>query len=199
MTGKDLRVLLREIALVKDEYLKKHQTNVAYYAGLIAVRICPQMYDLVFMAALNHDVGKAFISDEILFKPSELTPEEWLKMKDHPKSGADFFNRRNGCQLDKENKLIIYKTILHHHERWDGKGYPSGLSGEEIPVAARIIAVADAYDAMTTDRSYRKAMGREEALRRIAAGAGAQFDPGAVGMFLKMMGNGTGGLLFKIS
>ncbi|MCL6559213.1 MAG: HD domain-containing protein [Firmicutes bacterium] len=183
----DLMVLLREISLVKDAYLKAHQSGVAYYAGLIATKVCPAVHDLVFVAALNHDVGKAFVTDEILFKPDKLTYEEWAKMKEHPVVGAQFFARENGCRLSREEKEVVRLAILYHHERWDGKGYPEGLKGKDIPLEARIIAVADAYDAMTTDRPYRKALTGEEAAREILSHAGNQFDPRIADVFAKLL------------
>lgn len=184
----DLMVLLREISLVKDAYLKAHQSGVAHYAGLLAVRICPRMHDLIFAAALNHDVGKAFVKDEILFKPGKLTDEEWGKMKEHPVAGAQFFTRENGCRMSREEKEVVRLAILHHHERWDGRGYPDGLKGEKIPLTAKVIAVADAYDAMTTDRPYRRAMPKEEALRQVKEGAGTQFDPEVAEVFVELLG-----------
>ena len=184
----DLMVLLREISLIKDAYLKAHQSGVAYYAGLLAVRVCPRMHDLIFMAALNHDVGKAFVKDEILFKPGRLTDEEWVKMKEHPVVGAQFFARENGCRLSREEKEVVRLAILYHHERWDGGGYPVGLKGEDIPLEARIIAVADAYDAMTTDRPYRKAFPGAEAAQEILRNAGNQFDPEIAEVFAGLIG-----------
>ena len=187
----DLMVLLREISLVKDAYLKAHQSGVAHYAGLLAVRVCPQRHDLIFAAALNHDVGKAFVKDEVLFKPGKLTDEEWDKMKEHPVVGAQFFARENGCRLSREEKEVVRLAILHHHERYDGGGYPAGLEGKKIPLEARIIAVADAYDAMTTDRPYRKAFPGEEAVQEILRNAGSQFDPEIAEVFAGLIGKYT--------
>ncbi len=178
--------LFRQLNSMKDQYLLRHHAGVALYAGLISLAVCPRMADLVYAAAEIHDTGKALVPDEILFKSGCLTDEEWVIMRAHPVSGAQLF-ARNGAGFAPEEKRIVYLGILYHHERWDGSGYPKGLNGKEIPLIARIIAVADAFDAMTTDRPYRKAMNMAKALEEIDRGAGLQFDSNLVEKFRIML------------
>jgi putative nucleotidyltransferase with HDIG domain len=132
-------------------------------AGLLRVRV----------GALLHDVGKLAVPDRILLKPGPLTAREWAVMARHPAAGARLLR---GIQ----SLATVRPTILHHHERWDGAGYPHGLVGDAIPVEARIVAVADAFVAMTEDRPYRPALSLTEAMRQIRRGGGAQFDPALV-------------------
>ncbi|MCH8949612.1 MAG: HD-GYP domain-containing protein, partial [Chloroflexi bacterium] len=128
--------------------------------------------------ALLHDVGKIGVPDQILHKPGPLTPEEWDKMKRHPMIGYDM--------LRDISFLSEAATIVRcHHERFDGKGYPRGLAGDEIPLGARIFSAADAFDAMTSDRTYRKALRPEAARDEIIRHSGTQFDPQVVQAFLE--------------
>lgn len=188
----DVRVLLRGVSRLKSEYLLAHQTGVAHYASRLAAAAAPGLVPVVLVAGTHHDVGKAFVDDAVLFKPSGLTSEEWVRMREHPVVGAQLLARdgagRKGWTPEDWDLVVL--AVRYHHERWDGMSYPDGLKGEEIPLAARIIAVADAYDAMTTDRPYRKALPREEALRRILAGAGTQFDPRLAETFVRLMQEG---------
>jgi GAF domain-containing protein len=130
-------------------------------------------------AALLHDVGKIGVDEAILRKPGALTPQEYEEVKRHPVIGHDILSSVR--YLGPATQMVLY-----HQERWDGTGYPEGLKGEEIPVGARIVAILDAWDAMTSDRPYRKALGREAALAELQAGAGKQFDPKAVEAFVKI-------------
>ncbi|XRP91548.1 HD-GYP domain-containing protein [Desulfitobacterium sp. Sab5] len=129
-------------------------------------------------AALFHDIGKVGIDREILNKPGKLTEEEWQKIKQHPEIGYRILCTFNGM-------VDIAENILAHHERWDGKGYPKGLKGTAIPLYARISAIADTYDAMTNERSYRKALPKEIAVKELQDNAGTQFDPHLVQLFLE--------------
>ncbi|MDS1029225.1 diguanylate cyclase [Bacillota bacterium LX-D] len=138
-----------------------------------------QLNDLEVFAML-HDIGKIAIKDSILNKPGKLTEEEWLEMRKHPEIGYRI------AQTVPE-LMPIAKYILAHHERWDGKGYPQGLKGKEIPLLARILAIADAYDAMTEDRPYRKAMSSVEAREELVRNAGTQFDPEILQYFLSIL------------
>src|SRR5436305_12347383 len=124
--------------------------------------------------ALLHDIGKLRVPDEILNKPAKLTPAEWTVMKRHPHDGQNMLDRIGGVLAD------VGLVVRGHHERWDGGGYPDGLVGEAIPLAARIICACDAYSAMTTDRPYRKAMRVEDAMTELRACCGTQFDPAVV-------------------
>jgi HD-GYP domain-containing protein (c-di-GMP phosphodiesterase class II) len=127
--------------------------------------------------ALLHDVGKVAIPDHILRKPDLLTEQEWNTMRTHPRAGFDILNA--------VDFLAAAAEMVHsHHERYDGRGYPRGLAGEQIPLGARIFAIADAFDAMTSDRIYRPAIPAEEALADILRSSGMQFDPTVVRAFL---------------
>jgi HD-GYP domain-containing protein (c-di-GMP phosphodiesterase class II) len=189
--------LLKEILVLKDSegrYIIGHQVNVYFYAGSLARLIASDLIRVVEVAALFHDIGKIGIPDEILCKMGKPTPGEWEVIRRHPVLGAELFEkcikqRSGSSDLVPEEARAVCAAILCHHERWDDNGYPNGLKGEEIPLTARIIAVADAYDAMTADRPYRKAMGGEEAFQRIAEGAGRQFDLEVAARFLEMVGN----------
>jgi HD-GYP domain-containing protein (c-di-GMP phosphodiesterase class II) len=127
-----------------------------------------------------HDIGKIGVRDSILNKPGPLTTEEYEIVKKHPSIGDSIVSELG---LVPEERSII----RHHHERWDGKGYPDGLAGEQIPMLARIVSVVDAFDAMTSKRAYRDAMSREEALAELKKNSGEQFDPRALEAFLKVV------------
>jgi putative nucleotidyltransferase with HDIG domain len=148
-----------------------HAASVARYAAVIADGLGWDGPDLALLrtAAMLHDVGKVAISDSILRKPGKLTDEEYEEVKAHPVVGADMVSRIEG--LDP-----IVPWIRHAHEHVDGSGYPDGLRGEAIPLAARVLRVADAFDAMTSDRPYRRALSADEALGELRLQAGSQFD-----------------------
>jgi putative nucleotidyltransferase with HDIG domain len=159
----------------RDAYTGKHAERVAAY-GLEIARVVdvgltggPETE----FGFLLHDIGKVAIPDSVLHKPEPLTPEEQALMRRHPVIGWEILQDIGFLE---EAKLVV----RHHHERWDGQGYPDGLSGEDIPLAARVFAVADALDALTTDRPYRPAVPLAEARAAIARGAGTQFDPRVV-------------------
>ena len=126
--------------------------------------------DKLELLASLHDIGKVGVRDEILTKPGPLTEKEWVEMKRHPEIGYRI-------AMTSPELAPIAEGILCHHEWWNGGGYPRGISGEDIPLISRIVAVVDAYDAMTSDRPYRKALSHEEAVERIRKNAGTQFDP----------------------
>ena len=142
-----------------------------------------QLNELELLSTL-HDIGKMGIGVDILSKPSKLSDEEWVEMKKHPEVGFRI------AQVTSE-LVPIAKYILCHHERWDGKGYPKGLIGEQIPLLSRIVAIVDSFDAMTNDRPYRSAMTKGEAMEEIRRNAGTQFDPDISQLFLNMISTDT--------
>jgi len=170
----------------RDPYTHGHSESVTKYATWIGERLRtkPGWEDVKLVTdkvlqngGLLHDVGKIGIVDGILNKPGKLTEEEWVKVKQHPVVGAHILE---GVEEFKEYALVA----RHHHERWDGAGYPDGLKGKEIPSGARVLAVADAYDAMTSNRPYRKAVSPREAAKELFRCKGTQFDPEAVDAFM---------------
>ena len=154
-----------------------HSPNIKQLAVKMArkLNLSPKTFLLL---AENHDIGKIQIPHDILHKEGPLTPNEWVIMKLHPEIGY-----RIAKSIPKLNSIANY--ILFHHERWDGEGYPHKLKGTEIPLEARAVAILDAYDAMTTDRPYKRAMSREEAIKELKKNAGTQFDPKLVEIFIK--------------
>jgi diguanylate cyclase (GGDEF)-like protein/PAS domain S-box-containing protein len=163
----------------KDRYTKRHSEDVMAYSLQIAraLGVSETLEQTIAAAALLHDVGKIGVPDAILRKPGVLTDEEFDTVKLHPTMGAAIV----GAVAGLEDTL---DAVRHHHERWDGKGYPQGMSALETPWIARLMAVADAYSAMTTDRPYRKGMPQEHALAILDEGAGTQWDPEMVRIFL---------------
>ena len=156
----------------KDRYLKGHSARVSLYAAELAAAMGLPAEDrlIACRGAILHDLGKLAIIDTILGKPGLLTADEYGIMKDHVEVGYKILKPL--CFLHREAL-----AVRHHHERYDGTGYPDGLAGEAIPLAARIVTTADAFDAMTSDRSYRRALAFDVALAEIERGAGTQFDP----------------------
>jgi diguanylate cyclase (GGDEF)-like protein/PAS domain S-box-containing protein len=167
---------------LKDHYTGEHVENTVKYATEIgkALNLSKDEIELVKQAAMLHDLGKIGIPENILLKKSKLTKKEFSEIKKHPQIGADIIR-----PIQYLRGIIPY--IFYHHERWDGKGYPSGIRGEEIPLGARIIALADVFQALTSDRPYRKAFTNKKAIQIIKDGAGTQFDPKIVNVFLKIL------------
>lgn len=164
---------------LKDPYTRGHSERVAYYANSLASATGAFSQDELRSfshACLLHDIGKVNIPDSILIKPGKLSKEEYEVIKTHPEVGASAIAKVKGLGDSIE-------IIKFHHERWDGKGYPEQLKGDQIPFSARIVSIADAFDAMTSSRSYRSAMPVEEAYTRIIEGQGTQFDPDLVELF----------------
>ncbi len=172
-----LRALVKALE-AKDPYTKEHSERVTEYALLLAqeMGLSPEEIESLRFAGHLHDVGKVGIADAILLKPGRLTPQEYEIIKQHPVIGAEIVGHIS--LLQEEARIIRY-----HHERFDGKGYPEGLKGEEIPLLARILAVADAYDAMTSRRPYRPSLSPERAYKEILRCSGTQFDPEVVKIF----------------
>ncbi|MBC7190429.1 HD-GYP domain-containing protein, partial [Candidatus Aerophobetes bacterium] len=170
----------------RDPYTEKHSRRLAEYAVATARELKLSLYsaEIIRYAAILHDIGKIGISDRILAKARSLDEGEWEKIKEHVKIGADILK-----QID--SLADASKLVYHHHERYNGKGYPLGLKGEEIPIGSRIIAVIDAYDAMTSRRPYRNALSREEAIEELKRHAGTQFDRKVVEAFLRVLKKDT--------
>jgi HD-GYP domain-containing protein (c-di-GMP phosphodiesterase class II) len=169
----------------KDPCTAGHVSRVTGFSVLLGVELeLPQekLEDLWLAAAL-HDVGKIFVSKAILAKPGPLTPGEAEVMRTHPEIGARILSRVRGTRR-------AVAGVRHHHERYDGRGYPDCLQGTEIPLPARIIAVADTYDAMTSHRPYRDALSPWEAAREITDEAGRQLCPSVVGAFQSLFDTG---------
>lgn len=168
----------------RDPHTALHSERVAVIALDLAkeLGLPPEVRNLLLRAAKLHDLGKVGVPDAALLKEGALTPEEWERMRLHPELGWRLL-----APLEDHLGPVVRDVVLHHHERWDGSGYPRGLKGEEIPLLARILAVADAYEAMTADRPYRRALSPEEAALRIQRGAGSQFDPEVVEAFLRAL------------
>ena len=171
----------------KDRYTHRHCEDVLVYSMQIAdaLGLDEAMQRIVATAALLHDVGKIGVPDSVLRKPGRLTEEEFAAIRQHPQMGAVIVGAVPGF-------ADTLGAIRHHHERWDGQGYPSGLSGEGIPFLARLMAVADAFSAMTTDRPYRKGMAPQKALAVLEQGAGTQWDPECVAAFLRVRRSALG-------
>jgi len=172
-------LLILQQFISKDKYTQNHSYRVSIYATTIASAygLDPERIEDVRAAALLHDIGKLEISREILYKAASLSAEEFDEMRTHVVKGAKMLQPVGG------SLRRVLPIILAHHEKFDGSGY-NPISGEAIPLEARIIAVADAYDAMTSDRPYRKAMSPFDAKEVIERGAGKEFDPDVVGAFL---------------
>jgi len=164
----------------KDEYTSGHSQRVADMSVATAkeLGLPPDSIEKIRLAGLIHDIGKIGVKESVLNKPSGLTEEESQNIRYHPEIGAHILNPI----VDDEEILMI---VRHHHERFDGTGYPDGLKGESIPLGARILAVADTYDAMTSERSYREAMNVETACAEVECGKGTQFDPEVANAFLR--------------
>ena len=176
-----LRGLLR-LQAIKCTGTAAHAARCAQYARALAdqLRLPPDEIEAIRVAALLHDLGKIEIPDSILQKPGPLTEKEWELMRQHPD-----LSHRALAQLGGFHDVL--PLVRHHHERFDGAGYPDGLSGEEIPSGSRIILVIDAFDAMTSDRPYRRAMPVADAAKELVRCSGSQFDPRMVRAFLLIL------------
>ncbi|WP_425059965.1 Cyclic di-GMP phosphodiesterase [Sporomusa carbonis] len=165
----------------KNTYTRGHSDRVAEIAAAVArqMGMSKSYQDIIHVAAHLHDIGKIGIPDQILLKPDRLSPDEYEVIKSHSQVGFDILN-----------KVTILKPIAmlvrSHHERWDGFGYPDGLAGNEIPLGARIIALADSFDAMISARSYRPAMSKKDAVKEVIRCRGTQFDPEIVDAFVRL-------------
>lgn len=170
---------------IRDEYTKMHSFNVAEYSKKIAHQMGfdANFQKNIYYLGMLHDTGKVLIPREILCKPGKLTDEEWTEMKKHTLYGGELLTDLDG--------LKDFKSVaLHHHERYDGKGYPEGLEKDEIPIEARIVCVADSFDAMHTNRSYRQRLSDEVILLELKKNRGTQFDPEVVDALIKIIERG---------
>jgi putative nucleotidyltransferase with HDIG domain len=165
----------------RDSYTRGHSARVTAIAEAIALRLGwgAERLEQLRVGGPLHDIGKLAISDEVLGKPGNLDERELALIRQHPRLGARILLR-----------LVAFRGalpyVLYHHERWDGTGYPTGRAGKQIPIEARVLAIADAFDAMTSDRPYRPALSRDEALAEVERCAGTQFDPALVRIFLEL-------------
>lgn len=175
---------LGRAAEFKDNETGLHVIRMSHYARLIAeaLRVNEEWADLIFHAAPMHDVGKIGIPDKILLKPGKLDSEEWEIMKKHSAMGGEILSGGTS-DLMKMSESIA----LTHHEKWDGTGYPEGLKGEDIPLEGRIVAVADVFDALTSERPYKKAWTVEKSVALIEKESGKHFDPQVAEAFLKIL------------
>jgi putative nucleotidyltransferase with HDIG domain len=170
----------------RDLYTRQHSSRVTGISLIIGKQLgCSvEELDILNFAGHLHDIGKIGIRDDILLKPGPLTSDEFEKIKDHPAIGANILGQMG--MWEKERQIIRW-----HHERFDGTGYPDGLKQQQIPFLARILSVADVYDAMASDRAYRKRMEEKLILQVIYDGAGSQFDPTVVAAFKDVYNQGT--------
>jgi putative nucleotidyltransferase with HDIG domain len=177
---------LRQVVDAKDEYTRGHSDRVSYYCVKIGqmMGLSESDVEILRIAGLFHDVGKTGITDDILFKSEKLSLKEYEEIKKHPIKGARILS-----------VISMFKDVVPivkcHHERIDGKGYPDGISGDEIPLMARIVSVADAFDAMLSDRRYRSRLDLQSAIHQLLEGSTTQFDTNVVQTFVSMLDNFT--------
>ncbi|WP_052913259.1 MULTISPECIES: HD-GYP domain-containing protein [unclassified Marinitoga] len=181
---KDIALTLVKALEYYDDYTRGHSERVATWASLIAekMNIDKQRIERIYWAGILHDIGKIFVPQSILNKANKLTSEEYEKIKLHPIKGEELIRKV-------EDMKDISKIIRHHHERWDGKGYPDNLSGENIPLESRILTVVDSFDAMISERPYKKPLTKEQAIDELKRLAGSQFDEKVVISFIEILKN----------
>jgi putative two-component system response regulator len=172
-------VALARTVEARDQYTEKHLLRVADRSVAVARRVgmSDQEVESVRLGGLLHDLGKIAVPDGVLLKPGPLDRSEFALVRKHPEIGAEIVRPLRAFESPEP-------VVLHHHEHFDGTGYPYGLRGSAIPLAARVVAVADSFDAMTTDRPYRAAMAPQDAFQRLEDGRGSQWDPEVVDVFL---------------
>jgi putative nucleotidyltransferase with HDIG domain len=178
--GAAVRALISAID-AKDQYTHGHSERVARVAACLAdeLRLSKSEVNAAYLGGLLHDIGKIGVDDQVLHKPGALTPEEFEQVKRHPQLGYDIL-----CGMRQLERIL--PIVLHHHEAWDGSGYPHGLKGDQTPLLARVAAVADAYDAMASDRPYRRGMPDEKLDAIFREGSGRQWDPQIVNAFFSV-------------
>jgi putative nucleotidyltransferase with HDIG domain len=180
--AKEITETFLQALWTKSVATAQHSERVAGYAAALAraVGLSEQRAARLERAGLLHDVGKLNLADAILEKPGPLSEEEWVHMQWHPDMGADMLRPHQALRE-------LLPAVIHHHERYDGAGYPAGLRGRDIPLDARVMAIADCYDAMTSERPYKRALSTEEAADQLQAGAGTHFDPMLVAVFISQV------------
>ncbi len=166
---------------LRDNETGAHVQRMSHFCELLAKKMGmgSEFSKLLLYASTMHDVGKIGIPDSILLRPGKLSAEEWVVMRQHPVIGANIIGNNQARLIS-----LARETALSHHEKWDGSGYPHGLMGEQIPVAARIAAVSDVFDALTSDRPYKKAWSIEKAVSTLVEMSGKHFDPAIVDVFM---------------
>jgi putative two-component system response regulator len=171
-------IMLANAIELRDQYTRGHVERVRDHALVLSrqVGLSAVLMDQIHYGSILHDIGKIHISESVLKKPGPLNESEWIDMKKHPVIGVEMVK-------DIPYLAPAIPVIHFHHERWDGKGYPAGLSGEEIPLVARIVTVADSLDAMSTSRPYQQALSPDQAFEEILRGSGNMYDPGVVRVF----------------
>jgi HD-GYP domain-containing protein (c-di-GMP phosphodiesterase class II) len=171
----------------KDSYTRGHSERVTAYAMTLGqiLGLAEERLDILRLSSLLHDIGKIGVPESVLNKPGKLTEDEWLVIKRHPEVGATIVKNIKGQDID-----LIAAVIRHHHEHFDGHGYPDGLSGENIPMLARVLAVADSYDAMTSKRSYRGSLSKQQVVTELSQGRGTQFDSTVAAAMLELVESG---------
>jgi putative nucleotidyltransferase with HDIG domain len=181
ISPKGVEALTRAMT-ARDPQTHEHSLRVQHYAVALAWEAGihdERLLEAMEPAALLHDIGKLGIPDSLLAKPGPLTPTEYNQVKQHAAIGADML-----LGISAPGSLAL--IVRHHHEHWDGTGYPDGLAGEAIPIGARVLAVADNYDALTSDRPYRRALSHAAAVRILLDGRGTMFDPRITDVFLRI-------------
>jgi putative two-component system response regulator len=183
---KDSLFVLANAIEARDSYTHAHMKRLSLYAKALGEQLGwdGARLEVLEFGAILHDIGKIYIPESVLQKDSSLSDEEWVEMRKHPEVGALMIR-------DVPYLATAIPLVLHHHERWDGKGYPAELNGENIPEGARLLAVADSFDAMTSDRPYRQAMSGDDAYAEIRTGSGKQFDPNIVQAMEKCWDSGV--------
>ena len=176
----DLILTLVKTLEYYDQYTRGHSERVALWSAKLAkvMGVDSEGQRQIYFASLMHDIGKIFVPQAVLNKVSHLTEEEYLLIQSHSVKSAELINKVEGM----ENFASI---VLHHHEKYDGSGYPDGLKGKAIPYFSRIISVADSYDAMTSNRPYRKLLSKEYAISELLRCKGTQFDPALIDPFIE--------------
>ncbi|GAA5509262.1 putative cyclic di-GMP phosphodiesterase VC_1348 [Novipirellula caenicola] len=187
---------LAKLADSRDNETGSHLERIREYCRLLCVELSTwpkfqETIDGIYIQSIYetsplHDIGKVGIPDRILLKPGKLTPEEFAIMTQHAKIGGDTLRSVVDAHPESTVLQMAYQIAMTHHERWDGSGYPNGLAGEQIPLCGRIVAVADVYDALTSERVYKPAFSHDKAVEVIKEGSGSHFDPDMVTAFLKL-------------